>query len=609
MRRMEWPSIGSIVPDRAAWFAAAFLTLASVAAVFTPSARASLGYELDASNPNRALPGGPRGIAVDQESGDIYVAIVSTNPNTGAPGQISRFDSNLAADGVFAPGGGYYSGVAVDPLTHGFYGMQVKIDLAIGSFGTPRLDRFSSSGTSVGSFPVADAGAFPPIATDSAGNVFYPNADGHSVQVFDSAGVLQEVITCGGCPGGSFGRPISVALNSTDDLYVADVSPDRVVKLTSSGGSYSFASILQSGRGAAAVGVDPVSGDVLVGDLPGGRNYHIVAYNSSGTQFDDFGAGLFADPPSGSGANLAYQMAVSATTHKVYVGEDQQFYVFEKVPIDPPTADIEPVAAVGQLTARLSATVNANGHATLDCEFEYTDHADFQANGFANAPAVPCAALPGGSGDTAINAKVAGLLPVTTYHFRVTATSNGGSVTSGAETFETLPVVPPTVTTESPLAVAQTTARLKGKVNPHGGSASDCHFEYGTSLSYGSSIPCLVLPEPVTTDVAEERKVLGLTPGTAYHYRLVVSTNAGTMEGDDVEFTTAALPPEPEPGPGPAPEPVAPPATAPPPTAPIVTPRPLRCKKGFRKRRVRGKAKCVKRKHPTKHGRRPGRRR
>lgn len=58
---------------------------------------------------------------------------------------------------------------------------------------------------------------------------------------------------------------------------------------------------------------------------------------------------------------------------------------------------------------------------------------------------------------------------------------------------------------------------------------------------------------------------------------------------------------EPGPGPGPSPTPTPTPgggqAVAPivaPPAPPLVTPKPLKCKKGFQKKTVRGKAKCVK---------------
>ena len=574
--------------------AASLLAVALLVALFASPARASLGYQLDAAHPSRALPGAPKGIAVDQATGDIYVAIVSTNPTTGAFGEVDRFNSDLSADGAFAKGGGYYTGVALDPITGGFYGAQMEIrGTPLGTLGTSRMDRFTSAGVPAGSSALAFSDSFPPIVTDSAGRIFVPNVNTHSVQVLNSTGAVVEEITCGGCPGGSFGKPGSVALTPTNELYVADTNPDRVVKLTSSGGAYSFSSLLQSGRGAGAVAVDPSSGDVLVGDMPGGDNYHIVAYDSAGTQFDDFAAGIFPDASSGGyGALSAYQIAVNGTTHKLYVGEFTKFYVFERTTASPPTATAEPAANVGQLAATLKATVNAKGHATLDCDFEYTDESDFQSNGFTNATSSPCPHMPDGTTSTALSVGVSGLTPGGAYRFRVTATSNAGTTSSDDQKFEALPAVPPTVSTTSPQAVGQAEAKLVGAVNPHGGAASDCHFELGTSVSYGSDFACAALPGPSTTDVAESKSVSGLKPSTIYHYRLVVTTNAGTDEGDDVEFTTADPPAQPDPAPQVA---IAPPSTpvSPPPIGPNPT-HSSRCKEGFRRQRVNGKDRCVK---------------
>ena len=604
MREMQ-RQIAAWIGSRRRSRLAAVLVAASTAVLAAAPAQASVGYELNASTPSKALGGGiPHGIAVDQVDQRIYVAIVTNEPGSGASGEIARFESNLTAAGTFAAGSGpFYSGVAVNPQTQGFYAAQAALHTPFGTFGTPKMDLFSSSGIAGTPFALSDGGTLPQIATDSAGDVYYPDANTGTVQVFNSAGALQETIGCSGCPGGSFGKPVSVALNSDDDLYVADLNPDRVVKLTSSGGPYSFASVLQSGRGAAAVGIDPSGDEVFVGDMPSGRDYHIVAYTSSGTQFDDFGAGMFTDPTPEFGAILAAQIAVDATTHKLYVGDLGKFYIFDKVTITPPTATIESATPVGQLAATLRATVNARGHATLDCEFEYTDDADFQVHGFGNADSAPCSQAPDGSSNTPVSSKISGLSPLTMYHYQVAVTSNAGSVTSSGNTFETLPVLPSTVTTDPATAIAETDAKLNGKVNPHGGSSSNCHFEYGTSVAYGTSISCLALPEPVSTDVAETRKVLKLTPGTTYHYKLVVTTNAGTVEGDDVEFKTASPPPPPAPETTP-PVTTPPPVTAPPPVTQTPTPpRTLRCKKGFQKKKVRGKLKCVKKKrrHAKRH--------
>jgi hypothetical protein len=579
------------------WFAVLLLS-AAIAAVSVPPAGANVGYELDALQPSRSLPGPPRGIAVDQSNQDIYVAIVSLNPAIGAPGEIDRFNSDLTADGVFTKGGGLYVDVAVNPISHGFFASQIKYDAPSFSIGTPKIESFSSAGSLNGSFLVPDAGSFPPLGTDSNGRVFFVDSDGHAVLIFNSAGVLQQTITCGSCPGGTFGRPLSLALDAADNLYIADLSPSRVVKMTPSGnGSYSFASMIQNGGEAVAVGVDPATSDVFVGNLVGGRNYHIVAYNSAGVQFDDFGVGIFRDPPQEpprEATNLGYQMAVNATTHKLYVGEADKFFIFEKTTIDPPSAAIKPASAVGQVIATLNASANTNGHAAIECEFEYTVDADV---GFTSATSVPCAQLPSGLLATNLSVKASTLSPSTTYRYRLTVTSNAGTSTSGAQTFETLPEASPTVTTEPPTSVSQTTATIKGRVNPHGGSASDCRFEFGTSNSYGSSFPCTMLPEPVVTDVTESLNLSALTAGTTYHYRLVVTTNGGTAAGDDVAFTTVPPPPLADPAPEiPVAPPAMPSATAPAPTPPPITsPRPRRCKKGFHRRKVRGKVRCVKR--------------
>lgn len=573
-------------------FAGLALAIASLATMLVPTAQGAVGYEPDASQPSHALDGVPRGLAVDQASQKLYVAISSTNPNLGTPGEIDRFDSNLAANGVFAKEAGFYTGVAVNPLTQDFYGLQVELRTSFGAFGTNRLDRFSSAGVAMGAFGVSYAHAVPPIATDSAGRIFYPNPEAHAVQVFSPAGVLQEEIVCAACPGGSLGVPVSVAIGAGDVLYVADLNPDRALKLTKSGGgAYAYASTLQTGRRAAAVGVDPSTGDVLVGDLPSEKNYHIVAYNSAGVQFDDFGAGLFPDPDPAFGAAGAYQMAVNATTHALYVGQVDKFLVFDKATIDPPSVTTKPATAVGQLGATLNATVNTNGHAALDCEFEYTDDDDFQVNGFANATDLACPNLPNGYAGTAINKTVSGLLPGTIYRFRAIVTSNAGSTAGLTQTFEALPEIPPTVTTQSPQGVGQSVATLRGSVNPEGGTVSDCHFELGTSAAYGSSVPCSPMPGPVATGVAVSANVSGLSPGTTHHYRLVVSTNAGTSQGDDVDFaTTGPL----EPDPVSPPESSGTPAPPPPPTPPVTSPPLSRCKTGFRRERLGGRSLCVK---------------
>lgn len=575
------------------------------AASFVPAARASLGYE--PSTPSTIAVQGeePAGVAIDQDSQDIYVAIpvkhFSTNLDELEFGQVDQLSGSgvpTAASPFSAGPEHLFAGVAVNPLTHDVYANEGEVSSPLGNFGTPRMDLFSSTGALEAHFSVgSQTEEGTKIATDSTGNVYVPNVAAAAVRAYNSAGTLIRTITCGSCPGGGFINPVSVALDSGDNLYVADVGGGgRVIKFTHSGGPYVYSSVLQSGRNAAAVAVDLSTDSVYVGDYSVG-GYHIVAYDSSGVQFDDFGAHILGG--SQYGAAGAGQIAVNATTHKLYVGDPSAdlLHVFDRVTIQPPTATTNAASPVGQVEATMKATVNAKFHATIDCHFDYVDDAGFQANGYTGAPQAVCSSLPDGSQNTEARSTLSSLTPSTTYHYRIVAANNAGSVTGGSQTFTTLPVTPATVTVKPATEIGTTAAKLNGAVNSHGGSVSDCHIEYGPTLAYGSSIPCPSKVGVADANVSESAKVTSLTPATTYHYHLSVTTNAGTVESADEEFTTLSPPPPPpeepppagSPDPLPLPQPVLPPPTTNP-------PKKLICRKGFRKQRVRGRVRCV-RKH------------
>src|SRR5207302_11176548 len=156
---------------------------------------------------------------------------------------------------------------------------------------------------------------------------------------------------------------------------------------------------------------------------------------------------------------------------------------------------------------------------------------------------VPCSPAPGG-GTSAVT--VAGRLEAlsanATYHFRVVATSSGGTPQGSDPTFATLPN-PPLVETGAAAAITQSEASLNASVNANGAALSDCHFDYGTSPSYGASMPCSSLPKGAQTS-AETAFLASLGANTAYHYRIVATNPGGTSVGADRSFTTLPQPPE-----------------------------------------------------------------
>jgi len=589
--------------------------LATIAALALPAtaAWAGPGYQLDSTDSSFPLAAEiPVGVAVDQSSQVIYVAEASRNLFSIQPGQVEQLSPSgtPTSSSPFGTGGqDFFVSVAVNPVTHGIYAYQIEGSTPEGQKGTSKVSSFSSSGALGTSFSPANAHA-ESLAADSSGRVYFPNNTTSSVQIFNSAGTLEGSVTCGSCPEGAFVTPQSVALDSAGKLYVVDSGGGgRVVEFAPSAGSYVYESTLQSGGGAAAVAVDSSSGDVFVGDLVGGR-YHVTAYDSSGTEFDDFGVGLVSQSQI---EVITGQLAVNATTHEVYLSNPggRDLLVFERIASIPvPTASASVPSPLGQTKATLRATVGSKGHVLTSCEFEYTDHADFLANGFANAESVACPSLVGGEESTTLSAPVSGLTPGASYDYRIKVASYGGSAEAGPQAFETLPPLPPEAATGSASALTKTSSTLAGSVNPRGGVISDCHFEWVTEAAFGasgftgaSSKTCSPAPSGNVAN-AVTAKVSGLSAGTAYRFRVVATNNSGTGTAPDAAFATVAetcsenaalCPPS-----GGVSQPVSPAPIAPPPPA-APAPKPLKCHRGFKKKRVRGKLKCVKvKKHHNK---------
>jgi hypothetical protein len=70
-------------------------------------------------------------------------------------------------------------------------------------------------------------------------------------------------------------------------------------------------------------------------------------------------------------------------------------------------------------------------------------------------------------------------------------------------------------------------------VNPDDETVSACHFEYGTTESYGSSVECSELPGSGESPVAVSAPVTGLSANQTYHFRIVATNALGTSYGND----------------------------------------------------------------------------
>ena len=167
----------------------------------------------------------PRGLAYDNQTGNLYVADSGTNrvrvidregyihafAGTGESGDTGDGDSALKAQ-LSGP-----VGVAID---HG--------TLYITDTGNHRVRKVDPDGkiNAVGgtgatlSVPVA-------IATDDRGAVFVVDRGNNGVLRIDAGGRMTSIAT----PGIEFGEPLGVAVDSSGFVYVADADNNRIVRL------------------------------------------------------------------------------------------------------------------------------------------------------------------------------------------------------------------------------------------------------------------------------------------------------------------------------------------------------------------------------------------
>ena len=98
----------------------------------------------------------------------------------------------------------------------------------------------------------------------------------------------------------------------------------------------------------------------------------------------------------------------------------------------------------------------------------------------------------------------------------------------------------PTVVTGTASNVGSTTATLNGSVNPNG-SATISRFHYGLDTTYGSVTATQTIGSG-TSAVLVSATITGLLPAMEYHFEVTGSNGGGVAVGDDMTFTTPAVP-------------------------------------------------------------------
>jgi sugar lactone lactonase YvrE len=104
----------------------------------------------------------------------------------------------------------------------------------------------------------------------------------------------------------------------------------------------------------------------------------------------------------------------------------------------------------------------------------------------------------------------------------------------------TLPPPGPLILKESASEVLPVSAKLNATVNPEGPEPTSCHFQYGTSVAYGSETAETPLEGGPFEDQSISAAISGLQPSSEYHFRAVCENAAKEAGfGPDQSFTTA----------------------------------------------------------------------
>ncbi len=574
--------------------ALAFLAACMISFVPAAAAEADLEFGPDGSAAGQTRsPGGPNGLAVDDVSGDVYVADTGNN-------RVDVFDST----GTFirAFGWGVISGSAALEVCTDASGCQAGLPgAAAGQFNGPRgvsvdNDPLSPSYRDVFVFSSARIQRFTPdgefvlafgdgvnqstngdICTASSGHVCRagqagagPNQLGANsllgvgpggvvhvlgpttdrVQKFDSAGVLLDELTIeadGGFPGILNG----FAVDSSGRFYTGSAGAGGAVRRYDSTGD--LQNVFNPSFNIRSIAVDYTTGRIFVAD---------AAVSSPSAPAQAKGVVRVYAPTSAQiavtyGDRQRYYptLAANVTSEgEVYaVGEvhgdgsvDTKIVRLSLPPPGPvvlPGLEINRAEPVGNVRATLRSGINAVG-STTTYHFEYVDDANYENDGF-DSPAVERtteASVNAGYDAVAVSAQVNGLTPETLYHFRIVASNDDGVAVGGEVTFETKePVV---IGDTFASRVDRDRARLTANVNPLGISV-DGYFEYVDDASYQESgFSTAALSPDVSKGenplefgdaedafVARSTDVSGLAPGTVYHFRFVGMNEFVTRPG------------------------------------------------------------------------------
>ncbi|THD79796.1 MAG: hypothetical protein E7812_08715 [Phenylobacterium sp.] len=530
----------------------------------------------------------PQGVAIDQSSGDVYVADsgkarvekfdalgnlvlgfgadvggagVDTCTTTCGPGTPGTAPGSFTTPGFLA--------VDNDPSSASFH------DVYVADVADNTISKFNASGglitswgsggqlngstTSPGSF-----GSIAGIAVDPSGNLLVLNTTSELFSFAQNGGLSSEVVLP------RLTASHGLAVDGSGDLFKVN-GDGSVEEMTAAGAD--IGTVTPDPEGSApptvvsAIAIEPSSGDLYAtGKTTSGANIlDHYSFNGSGEVIEPGDSAcavvLHVGCTATDSTNTPFEangIDVSSSSGDSYLVSASEGKVFRYTPlVTVPDVVTDPATDVGVTTATANGTVNPDAIAVTSCEFMllndttlrqllgrnyqelieagFSPEFIFELLGLHELCEHPGAAEVGsGSDPVAVSSNLEALVSGTQYHYELTAGNANGSNSGSVQAFTT--VTPPTISSAVVTHVTSSTADLTAAINPDNGGTT-YRFEYGTTTSYGTSVPT---PEgnigagsssvPVLEAIAE------LHANVTYHWRVVASNVAGTTLSPDHTF-------------------------------------------------------------------------
>lgn len=363
------------------------------------------------------------------------------------------------------------------------------------------------------------------IAVDGSGNLWLFRGGYEELFEFSQAGTATAPM-CRPELGGA--DSVGLAVNPLSGTLYTGAAFRYITAIEPDCAKNGFVSVPDEGDEATGLAVDAESGDLYV-DVEGERIDDFLDSECVPNPYGCAASEVIGEGVLDEAAGLAVD-AGSGVLYAVDVGSDR----IDTFPVGLSASD-EPASEVGAHEAVLRGLVNPYGAELSSCVFEYGEGETIESQ-------VPCeestSSIGSGISPVAVQAKVSDLEGGAGYRFRLRAVNETGDVRSEMGSFRTSILAKiESASSETKLEEdGDVSTEVNASVDTNGVASTTCEIEYGTSVSYGVSVPCA--PEALSNgaDVQVSAQLPGLAQQTGYHWRLKVSDANGTEYSPDQTF-------------------------------------------------------------------------